>query len=61
MSLARIQSDWMNTKEVSEYLGISKRSVERLANGGKLPSHKPKHFNRRFYLKSEIDEYLKSN
>ena len=50
---------WMTTEEVAIYLRLSKRVIYNLTSNGYLPYYKIKDRNR--FLKSEIDNLMKSN
>jgi excisionase family DNA binding protein len=49
---------WLNTKEASERLGITLRTLYRLIDEGQLPAYK---FGRVIRLKeTEVDEFIKT-
>ena len=57
----KIETPWMSSEEVAEYLGLSAYSVREAAAKGKLPGHKfPKNSTRgvwRFH-RNEVDEFM---
>jgi excisionase family DNA binding protein len=51
--------EYMSTVEVAEYLGLDSRAVDRLCARGVLPFHSFCPGGRRFFIKSEVDAYIR--
>ena len=50
-------SEYISTKELAKYLGVSYSTVRRMIKDGKLPFIKPQHQYR--FLKSQVIKFLK--
>jgi predicted DNA-binding transcriptional regulator AlpA len=51
----------MHRKEVSEFMGLSERTVDRLSKPGGLPFHTIEGLSGKLYLRSELIEHIKKS
>jgi len=51
-----MESDWLTVDDVASYLKVSKRTVYRWTDEGRLKKYKVGRFNR--YKKSEVDQVV---
>jgi len=52
------RKELMTTEEVAMYLGMSKSSIYKLIEEGKIPHHSPEGVRRKYFKKSEIDQWI---
>lgn len=53
-----VNHEWMTVDEVAQYLKVSKQTIYRWTDAGKLKKYKAGRYNR--YKKSEIDQVMES-
>ncbi len=53
-------SKYFDVERVAQYLGLSAKAVRHLVDLRKIPFRKPANYNRIFFLKAEVDQWLLS-
>lgn len=54
-----VEKVWLSTSELMAYLGMSRRSVDRLRNGGLIHCYAPFEKRTYYYLKEEVDTKIR--
>lgn len=52
---------WMNTKQLCDYIHITANQLYKMRRENRLPCHKPKGGKQLFFMKEEIDAWIKSS